>query len=118
MRNILYAQLILVPLVAGAALLTYGQRPAIAALYGGGIAVINSLLMIRRIVKATRTLNKDPSADVRSLYAGALERFVFTLTAMAAGMGWLMLDPLALLVGFALAHLAYPMGKRMADAGE
>jgi len=116
MRNILYAQLILVPLVAGVALLAYGQRPALAALYGGGIAVVNTLLMLRRIVNATRTLDKDPKADVRSLYAGALERFVFTLVAMAAGMGWLMLHPLALLAGFGLAHLAYPLNRGMANA--
>lgn len=109
-------QLILILALAGVSFLVYGKSPALAALYGGGIALINSLLMIRRVSKANKVLSKDPRSDVVSLYLGALERFVFTFAAMALGMGWLGINPLALLAGFALAHFAYPLSKGLLPA--
>ena len=110
MRNILIAQLILILLVAGL-FFTQSNEQALAALYGGGIAFGNSLLIARRVLRANRVLAKDPKTDVFSIYIGAVERFVFTLGAMAAGMGWLALDPKALLAGFGLAYLAHPLSR-------
>jgi ATP synthase protein I len=109
-RNIVIAQLILVPLVAALSLWVDVQA-ALAALYGGGIALGNTLLSARRVARAARVLDRDPGADVRSLYFGAVERFVFVLLTMALGMGWLRLSPPMLLLGFALAHLAYPVAR-------
>lgn len=116
MRNILIAQLILIFVVAGL-FLAQSAEQSLAALYGGGIAFVNSLLIARRISKANRALAKDPKTDVYSLYLGAVERFVFTLVAMAAGMGWLKLDPMALLIGFGVAYFGHSLGRMAGAAG-
>ena len=110
MRNILIAQLILTPVVA-AVFLFMGKAQALAALYGGGISIVNSLLMARRILRANEVLSRDPVRDVRSMYLGAMERFAVTLGALALGMGWLRLEPVALLVGFASAYLGHPLSR-------
>lgn len=110
MRKILIAQLILAPVVAAAFLLSSEAR-ALAALYGGGISIGNSLLMARRIARASEALSRDPTKDVRSMYLGAIERFAFTLGALALGMGWLRLEPVALLVGFACGYLGHPLSR-------
>ncbi len=116
MRNVLIAQLILISIVAGLFLMK-GSEQAVAALYGGAIAFVNSLLIARRISRANRVLDKDPKADVFSLYIGAVERFVVTLVAMAIGMGWLKLDPMALLVGFGAAYFGHPLSRMLPSAG-
>ena len=116
MRNLLIAQFILV-LLASVAFLTQGPGQALAALYGGAVALANSLLMLRRILRATRATSGDPKADVQSLFLGALERFVVTLSALAIGMGWLRLEPIALLVGFAVAYLGHPLSRLLPAAG-
>ena len=115
MRNILIAQLILTPAVAAVFLLK-GEAQALAALYGGGISIVNSLLLIRRVVHANEAMSRDPTQDVRSMYFGAMERFAFTLGALALGLGWLKLDPIALLVGFALAYLGHPLSRLLPGA--
>lgn len=47
-----------------------------------------------------------------TLYAGAVERFVVTLAGFAVGMGMLRLEPLAQIIGFAVAQLGYLAGAR------
>lgn len=108
--RLLIAQIVLVLAVA-AALFFQDAGMGYAALYGGAIAIGNTLLLLRRMRRANTELAKDPNEDVRSLYAGAVERFVFTLGAMIAGMGWIRLDPMALLIGFAVAYLGHPFSR-------
>lgn len=113
MRSIFIAQALLI-LVISTGFLLIDEEQMLAALYGGSITLINSLLMARRIHRANKQLAADPTDDVRSIYFGALERFLFTLIALAVGMGWLWLSPPALLLSFAVAHLGYPLGNRFA----
>jgi ATP synthase protein I len=110
MINVLIAQIVLVGLL-GAALSSQGSGAVLAALYGGVIAIGNTLLLHRRVVQANRVLKKDAETDVRSMYLGALERFIFTMTGMAAGMAWIKLEPAFLLIGFALAYLGHPVSR-------
>jgi ATP synthase protein I len=74
----------------------------LAAGYGGGIALINAVIMAWRV---GRTSGKPVLAD---LYRGASVSFGMTLLLMGVGMGILKLDPPALLFGFAAAYLGYP----------
>ncbi len=114
--SVLIAQLVLV-LAVSTALFLQDSSMGIAALYGGGIAIGNTLLLLRRVRRANTELAKDPNEDVRLLFAGAVERFVFTLGAMAAGMGWIRLDPMALLIGFAVAYLGHPFSRFVPTVG-
>lgn len=113
MRYIVIAQVFLAGTTA-ALFSIQGYAELVASLYGGGIAVANGLLLARRAAGAAKRLHPDAGGDVRSMYLGAIERFVFTLVALGLGMGWLQLAPIAMLVAFAVAQLGYPLGSRWA----
>jgi ATP synthase protein I len=110
MINVLITQLVLVGILA-VGLSMQGLGAALAALYGGGIAIGNTLLLHRRVTQANRLLRKDAETDVRSMYLGALERFIFTMLAMVAGMAWIKLEPAFLLIGFAFSYLGHPFSR-------
>ncbi|ADE16963.1 ATP synthase I chain [Nitrosococcus halophilus Nc 4] len=101
LRRLLVVQLFLVLPVVLAYAAIKGGESALAAGYGGGIALINTAIMAWRV---SRTNSKRALAE---LYIGASIRFGGTLLLMAIGMGVLKLDPLALLLGFAAAQLGY-----------
>ncbi len=84
-----------------------GDKAALAAGYGGVIALINAWLMIRRLTRASQLANADPTSGTFTLYFGAVERFVFVLVSMGIGLGYLKLDPLPLLASFTLSLVTY-----------
>lgn len=99
--------------VALAGLVWYGQgsESAVASFGGGVIAIGNSLLMARRLKRIRSMQGLNPQMDVTHLYMGAMERFGWTLIAMGLAMGWFMLQPPWLMLGFGLAYMAYPLSK-------
>lgn len=101
LRKLLIIQLLLVLPVVLAYAGIKGSDSALAAGYGGGIALINAIIMAWRV---GRTSSKPALAD---LYMGAGISFGMTLLLMGTGMGILKLDPPALLFGFAVAYLGY-----------
>lgn len=84
-----------------------GVNAALAALYGGAIALVNAWLLSSRIGKASDTSAQDAQRGIYILYFGAVQRFVFTLGAFILGMGYLELDPIPLLLTFMLAQAGY-----------
>lgn len=84
-----------------------GFAIALSAIYGGSIALINSLVSVRRINRVTARHDDSVAADVRSIYAGAVQRLAFTVLAMAFAMGPLQLDPLSLLVCFGCSQIGF-----------
>ncbi len=106
MRSLFIIQALLVAAVAGYFAID-DTGAAGAALYGGAIALSNSMLLAWRVARATANLKRDAKRDVASLYLGAVQRFLFTLVAMVVGMGFLKLDPIALLIAFGVAQVAF-----------
>ena len=84
-----------------------GNKAALAAAYGGAMALINAWLMIRRLTRASQLAESNPLSGTYNLYFGAVERFVFVLVGMGVGLGVLRLDPLPLLASFALSLVTY-----------
>lgn len=118
LRRLLLMQIVL---AASAALGMYAFRgtpaAAEAALFGGAIALINTLLLARRTRRAAATAASNARWSTFVLFAGVLERFVFTLVAFGVGMGVLRLDPPALIVGFAVVQLGFVLAG-LGGAGE
>lgn len=112
MRKLLITQLFLIALVVAGFYLQQGQEVALSALFGGSIALVNTLLLAWRVRRAGQTAEKDETRGAFTLYLGAIERFVFTLIGFVAGMGTLRLSPLPMLVAFAIAQLGYWIGAR------
>lgn len=81
-----------------------GRLQAVAALYGGAIVLLNSLLLARRVRGAGEL---DGRGAALALYAGAVQRFVVTLAAFGIGMGLLRLPPLPQILAFAVAQLGF-----------
>lgn len=101
--SLLAIQAVLTLMIAAGFYVYRGQySAALAAMYGGGVAIVVSLMLAFRLARAAR-----PGAGIAGLYLGALERFVFVLVATGAGIALIRLDPIALIAGFVGAELAY-----------
>lgn len=79
-----------------------GGFAALASAYGAGIGLVVSLLLALRMSQAAR-----PGDGLRGLFIGAAERMIFVCAAFAAGIALLGLLPIAIVVGFAGAEMAY-----------
>ncbi len=82
-----------------------------AALYGGSITLSGTLLMAWRISRAGEAGSKEQLQGYIEIYAGVIQKFILTLVLMAVGMGYLNLNPLAILVSFALTQLSFIANK-------
>ncbi len=96
----------------------YGQANAFAVIFGGLVALANSVLLAWRMRAAKRLINNtDAQQDLRMLYRTGMERFVLVVVFLALGMGVLKLDPLVLIAGFVLGQLAWLVGVTISGAG-
>ncbi|NIR61482.1 MAG: ATP synthase subunit I [Gammaproteobacteria bacterium] len=106
-RSVLLTQAVLVVVVAAVYLFLGTERAALSALYGGGVAVANALLLAQRLQRAGEAARQDAGRGTAMLYLGAVQRLVVTLVGLGVGMGFLGLDPLPMVIAFALAHAGY-----------
>jgi len=104
---LLALQLALIAVAVGGYLFAQGGGAAQAAVYGGGIAMLNTWLLGRRVLQASEIAKTHPGQETMVLYVGVVQRFVVVVTLFGLGMGWLGLQPVPLLIGFAVAQLAY-----------
>ena len=104
---------LIVSIIVAVAFLTKGTWESLAAVYGGLVSICISLLLLRGIQRANAAAKVDPGKSMRILYIGAVQRFVFVLGLIALGMAFFKLDPVAIIVGFALAQAGYLLGSRI-----
>ena len=95
-----FAQLVLVTLVAGGFFAITGWERAGSALFGGFIATCNLLLLEWRRHRTDSGPVLSASQSIRVLYRSALERMSLVVLLFALGSGVLRLEPLALITGF------------------
>lgn len=79
---------------------------AVSALYGSLISIATTLLLSWGVRRAEGAAAVNPAKSQAILYLGAVQRFVAVLALFLFGLAVLELDPLATVVGFALAHIA------------
>ncbi len=77
-----------------------GLAIAIAAVYGGLIAVSNTVLMRWHLVQAAKTAGADAGLNLRKAYSCVAQRWVLTFALFTIGFAVLALRPLPLLIGF------------------
>ncbi|HET7313567.1 ATP synthase subunit I [Salinisphaera sp.] len=102
MTRLLLMQSIAAVCVAVPVSMVYGSVAAVAAIYGGLVALIMTLMLAWRIGQAARS-----DQSLRWLVLGAAERMIVVCIAFAVGIGVLGLLPAPMLVGFGAAELAY-----------
>ncbi len=110
LHRVLWTQFVLTVAAAGAYLVWYGRSggpaAALAAMYGGGVALAGTWLLARRVRLAGAPVGGGAGGQL-AMYAGAVTRFVATLVLLAAGIGWLKLAPIPLILAFGLAQLGF-----------
>lgn len=110
-RRLFIVQVIITLAVALAYLTFQNLNGFIAALYGGSITLSGTLLMAWRISRAGDVASQEKQQGYLEIYAGVAQKFILTLVLMAIGMGGLNLNPLAMLVSFALTQLSFIANK-------
>ncbi len=106
-RKLMFAQLAVCGVVAGAYLIFVDLDSMFAAVYGSGIAILIGFMLQLDVLRAERQAERNAAKSMAVLYVGAAQRFIMTVVAFALGMVLLKLQPLALCVGFALAQFCY-----------
>ena len=119
MRRVVYrlivVQIILTLIVALGYLALQNISGFFAALFGGSITLSGTLLMAWRISRAGAAAFPGKGGEKQQgyieIYSGAIQKFILTLVLMAFGMGYLKLDPLAILIGFAITQMSFIANK-------
>lgn len=106
-HRVLIIQSLLTVATAAVFLIVNGFAEAQAALYGGAIALLSAWMLARRMRTAVTASQTGPQNGMQSLLMGAALRFILVLGLFALGMGWLKLLPLPLIIGFAVAQIAF-----------
>lgn len=106
MRNVVIRLLLMQSVAAVIAAVAYGtvngSGAAVAAIYGGLVALIMSLMLAWRIGQAAQS-----DRAMRWLVVGAAERMVVVCIAFAIGVGLIGIRPVPMLVGFGVSEFAY-----------
>jgi len=82
----------------------------LAALYGGVMVVINTLLLLWHSARAEKLEQQDVGQNFRIIVRCAMERFIITVALFALGLWRFGLEPLPLISGFAAGQLLFIIG--------
>ncbi len=107
MRNILIIQAILILAGVVVSQFYHGDEAVLPALYGGSIALVNTMLLVSRLKRAGEVAKESAYQGVYIIAMGAAQRFLFVLVALGFGLQYLALLPVPLLGTFAVAQVAY-----------
>jgi len=107
--RLLLVQIVITLIVALGYIAFQNLNGFFATLYGGSITLSGTLLMAWRISRAGASDEKQQGYI--EIYTGAVQKFILTLVLLAIGMGYLKLDPLAMMLSFALTQFSYIANK-------
>jgi len=105
-KRLVTAQILFILGGVGFSFYTFGSDAIMPAVYGGGVALLNTLWLNRGVIQAGKAAKENPKMSVYMLYFGAVQRFVFVLVALAVGLAAIKLMAEPLLLTFGVAQLA------------
>jgi len=79
----------------------------IALLYGGAVTIATTLYSGWRLRVATTGDEHGPALNMAEFYRGTLLRFILVIALLALGLGYLKLEPRAIIIGFAITQTGY-----------
>jgi ATP synthase protein I len=96
-----------ITVIIGSSLLFFwlGNNVAMATLFGGAVAVANALFLIWSMRTGAQRPGQDARQELAWLVRFSMERFFMVALLIVAGLGWLKLMPVPLLIGFVLGQL-------------
>ncbi|MEE9423135.1 MAG: ATP synthase subunit I [Gammaproteobacteria bacterium] len=98
--RLFFYQLLLVTATSAVFLVVLGHFPAGSVWFGGLIAAINVMLLVRYARRETTSTAAAVQQTLMAFYSCAVMRFVSVAGLFILGMGILKLHPLAVLAGF------------------
>jgi ATP synthase protein I len=108
LRKTLTVQTVLTLVAAVIALLTKGDRFALALVYGGAVTIVGTWLHAWRLLKIAATGEEnDPALVGAEVFKGAILKLGSMIGLLALGMGVLKLNPLAVVIGFTVAYFGF-----------
>lgn len=81
-----------------------------ALLYGGGISLTVSLVMLLRVNQATKKVSEGNQSGNLYIYIGAIERLFVSIALFGLGFVWLKLMPLPMIVGLIAGQVGFSIG--------
>ncbi|TCV82228.1 ATP synthase subunit I [Sulfurirhabdus autotrophica] len=99
------AQIVVTSILFMVGYVTWNRMTAIAILFGSLVAMANVVILVWRMNQAEKRNLLEVQKNLHLFYRSSLERFIFVALLLASGMGSLGLNPIAVLVGFALGQL-------------
>ena len=106
-NRLLLIQVALVLIVLTVAFYYQGMSGLVGGLYGGAVALLSTLILLRRVKQAGRITSTGSQHGMALLYFGVIQRYVFVLVALAIGLGVINLNAKPLLATFGIAQLAH-----------
>lgn len=104
-RLVIWLQLLVTLLATGVAIAWEGSpQNAIAVLVGGGISILNGVLLAWRMSRATRHPVHDAHQQLRLMYFYAAERFLAVVVLLGLVLAVLKDSPLMVVSGFVLGQ--------------
>lgn len=110
--RVIIAQALMTTGITVGALVLYGLQPALAAAYGGALAMTVAFLSARWVYSAGETTQKQPIMGAGAFYLAAGKRLLLTLAGFGVGFGILQLLPVPLMLAFGLCHFGYIFASR------
>lgn len=110
--RVVFVQTLTTVLVASGTLIFYGQGPAVAAAYGGLLAMTVAVFSALWIYRAGEIAQAEPRRGAGAFLSAAGKRMLLTVFGLALGLAVLRLAPLPLLATFALAYTGYFFASR------
>lgn len=110
--RVLVVQALTTAIIVAGALVFYGLQHALAAAYGGGLAMVVAFFTARWVYDAGETARKQPYIGAGAFYLVAGKRILLTLLGFGIGFGIFMLLPVPLLLAFGLSFLGYVFASR------
>lgn len=111
LRKIIGVQLAILAVTTIVSTLVWGTIFVIALLYGGAVTIATTLYSGWRLKVATAGDEQGPALNMAEFYKGTLLRFLLVIALLALGLGYLKLEPLAVIFGFAITQTGYLFGR-------
>jgi ATP synthase protein I len=111
LRKIVGVQLAILAVTTIVSSLVWGTIFVMALLYGGAVTIATTLYSGWRLKVATAGDEQGPALNMAEFYKGTLLRFILVIALLALGLGYLKLEPLAVIFGFAITQTGYLFGR-------
>ncbi len=111
-NQLLKRQVVLLVITVLTLLWWQGTNEAIASLYGGSIAIVNTLLQRWHLIGAATQAKSDAGKNLRKAYRCIIERWIVTIVMFVVGFAVLRFLPLPLMTGFIVIQFALLFGHK------